>query len=50
MTGLCWNTKYFDLFGVAFGSYNFYQENQPGYLAVFSLKVKYRRDAQIPKG
>ena len=38
VTGLCWNAIYSDLFGASYGSYNFYEKAEKGYLCFFSLK------------
>ena len=38
VTGLCWNPVYSDLFAVSFGSYNFYKQQNVGYVCLYSLK------------
>jgi len=38
ITAICWNPAYNDLFAAGFGSYNFYEQNEPGVVCVFSLK------------
>ena len=38
VTGLQWNPKYHDLFGVSYGSFDFYQKCQESMLCLFSLK------------
>ena len=37
-TGMCWNSLYSDLLGVSYGSYNFYDQPQCGYICFYSLK------------
>jgi len=38
ITGLQWSPRYIDLFGVTFGSFDFYNKSKSGYLCLFSLK------------
>jgi dynein intermediate chain 1 len=38
ITGLCWNPKYCDLFAATYGSYNFYTQQDMGFVCLFSLK------------
>ena len=38
VTGLQWNPKYPDLFGVSYGSFDFYQKSKESFLCMFSLK------------
>jgi dynein intermediate chain 1 len=37
VTGICWNTKYKDLFAVGFGSYDFMKQTR-GLVCLYSLK------------
>ena len=38
VTGLQWNPKYHDLYGVSYGSYDFYQKSEESFLCFYSLK------------
>ena len=38
ITSLCWNPKYSDLFAATYGSYNFYAQQEVGFVCLFSLK------------
>jgi dynein intermediate chain 1 len=38
VTGLQWSPKYPDMFGVSYGSFDFYQKYEESYLCLFSLK------------
>ena len=38
VTGISWNPHYHDLFAVAFGSYDFYNQPEEGKICLFSLK------------
>ena len=38
VTGLCWNPVYSDLFAVCYGSYDFYKQQNIGYVCLYSLK------------
>ena len=38
VTGLQWNPKYTDMFGVSYGSFDFYQKTQENFICIYSLK------------
>ena len=38
ITGLQWSPRYMDLFGVTYGSFDFYNNSAPGHLCLYSLK------------
>ena len=38
VTGLQWSLKYTDMFGVSYGSFDFYQTTQENFICIYSLK------------
>ncbi|CRL01177.1 CLUMA_CG014224, isoform A [Clunio marinus] len=47
VTYICFNTYYFDLFAVCFGSYNFTKQMDEGYVCFFSIKNQSFPEYQI---
>ena len=41
VTSVCWNPLYRDLFAVSYGSYDFNEQPDMGYICFFSLKVPF---------